>query len=185
MIYIPFVPTTVVLTLLWIAARAVVWLRNRKIDWKREAQLLLVYTCIMVVARVTFFPFAKVDGQVQPLEFDTANIFPFRINLVPFVHLFEYESRRDAIINFVGNVTMFIPMGIVWPIVYKELNTHAKVIAAGVAFPLIIEIIQLPFYARLSDIDDIILNSAGFLIGYGIYLLTKLIARRISAAKHA
>lgn len=59
------------------------------------------------------------------------------------------------------------------PIVYKELNTHAKAIVAGVCFSLCIEILQLPFFDRVSDIDDLIPNSLGYLIGYGIYLLIK------------
>ena len=66
---------------------------------------------------------------------------------------------------------MFIPVGIIWPIVYKELDTHKKVIAAGVGFSLCIEILQLPFFDRVTDIDDLIMNSAGYLVGYGICLL--------------
>ncbi len=73
----------------------------------------------------------------------------------------------------------FIPIGIIFPIVYAKLNTHIKVISAGVGFSLIIEILQLPFYDRVSDIDDLILNSAGFVVGYGIYLLVKLIKNKI------
>jgi glycopeptide antibiotics resistance protein len=59
----------------------------------------------------------------------------------------------------------------VWPAVFKKLNTHRKVIAAGVGITLTIELLQLPFYDRATDIDDLILNSAGFLIGYGVYLI--------------
>jgi glycopeptide antibiotics resistance protein len=71
---------------------------------------------------------------------------------------------------------MFIPLGIVWPAVFKQLDKPWKVIAAGVGVSLTIEILQLPFYGRATDIDDLILNSAGFLIGYGIYLLVRAIA---------
>ena len=134
--------------------------------------------CIIVVARFTFFPFGKVDGKVQPLILDIANIWPFRINLIPFVNLFDYPKFSEALINLIGNTTMFIPIGVIWPIVYKELNTHKKVIAAGVGFSLCIEILQLPFAVRVSDIDDLILNSTGFVIGYGVYLLVKKIRRK-------
>ena len=54
----------------------------------------------------------------------------------------------------------------------RELDSHKKVIAAGVGFSACIEILQLPF-DRVTDIDDLILNSLGFLLGYGIYLLCK------------
>ena len=75
------------------------------------------------------------------------------------------------LINIIGNTTMFMPLGIVWPIVYKELNTHKKVIAAGVGFSLIIEILQLLFYDRVTDIDDLILNTVGIILGYSLWKL--------------
>ena len=68
---------------------------------------------------------------------------------------------------------MFIPVGVVWPYVFKELDKPWKAVLAGVAFSLVIEILQLPFYDRVSDIDDLILNSLGYFTGYGIYLLIK------------
>jgi glycopeptide antibiotics resistance protein len=87
--------------------------------------------------------------------------------------LFDYPTIGDALLNLIGNTAMFIPLGIVWPAVFKKLNTHRKVITAGAGVSLIIELIQLPFYNRATDIDDLILNSAGFIIGYGIYLLVQ------------
>ena len=83
----------------------------------------------------------------------------------------DYEIRREALINVIGNSFLFLPVGIVYPIACKKLNTHGKVIAAGVGTSLAIEILQLPFFDRVTDIDDLILNSAGYLLGYGIYLL--------------
>ena len=100
-------------------------------------------------------------------------MWPFRINWLPFVNLFDYPCTRDILINVIGNTTMFIPLGIVWPIVFKELDTHTKIIVAGIGCSLLIEILQLPFYVRVSDIDDLILNSLGYIAGYGIYLLVK------------
>ena len=165
------------ITALWFFFRTVVCLRQKRICWKQEAQLLLVYICIIVVTRFTFFPFSKVNGQVQPLLFDASKIFPPRINLLPIVYLFDYPIFREALINFIGNTAMFIPLGIVWPSVFKQLDTHGKVIAAGVGYSLLIELVQLLFFDRVSDIDDLILNSLGFLLGYGIYLLAKAIKR--------
>jgi len=173
MIQISYMTMFGFISVLWLFIRGIVWVKNRKIDWKRELQLLLVYICIVVVARFTFCPFGKVDGKIQPLLFDASRIFPPRINLVPFVHMNDYAIFKEAVLNFVGNTAMFIPVGIVYPYVYKKLNTHKKVIAAGVGFTFCIEIIQLLFFDRVTDVDDLILNSFGYLIGYGIYLLVK------------
>lgn len=183
MLKISYLAMVIIISALWLLVRAAVWIKNRRIEWKRELVLMLVYICIIVVTRFTFCPFGKVDGKIQPLVFDAANAFPFRMNFEPLVHLFDYEQRSDAILNLIGNITMFIPMGIIWPSVYKKLNSHLKVIAAGVGLSLFIEILQLPFYDRLSDIDDLILNSSGFIIGYAIYLSVKFIARKVSDKK--
>lgn len=177
MIYIPFIETSIFITVLWVIIRAFFWIKNRRIDWKREAELLLVYVCIMVIARITFFPLEKIDGKVQPLVFDIVNAFSFRINVLPFVNLLEYDEMRDAIINFIGNTAMFIPVGMIWPLVFRELDSHWKTILAGIGFSLLIEVLQLPFYDRVSDIDDLILNTAGYLMGYGIYLVIRKIKR--------
>jgi len=158
---------------IWLLVRGYFAIRTRAVCWKREAQLLLVYICLIVVVRFTFCPFGKVDGQIQPLLFDPAQMFPPRINLVPLKYLLDYLIMGEAVLNTVGNTAMFIPIGIIWPAVFKRLDSHKKVIAAGVGFSLCIEILQLPFLDRVTDIDDLILNSLGFLMGYGIFLLMK------------
>lgn len=173
MIPISYPAMVAVVTLLTLLNRILTYRKTKQISWKRELQLILVYICIVVIVRFTFCPFGKVDGKIQPLIFYPDNGFPFRINWIPFVNLLDYPEKRDILLNLIGNTAMFIPVGIVWPIVYKELDKHWKVIAAGAGFSLCIEILQLPFYNRVSDIDDLILNSVGFLTGYGIFLLIK------------
>ena len=173
MIAISYGAMVAFISAIWLLVRGCFAIRTRTVCWKREAELLLVYICLIVVARFTFCPFGKVDGQIQPLLFDPALIFPPRINLIPLVYLLDYLIAGEAGLNTVGNTAMFIPIGIIWPAVFRKLDTHGKIIAAGVGLSLCIEILQLPFFDRVTDIDDLILNSLGFLMGYGIYLLVK------------
>ena len=174
MIEISYIEAIFCISLLWILIRGLVCFMQKKVEWKREWQLLFVYVCIVVVVRFTFFPFATVDGHTQPLIYDSSKLFPLRINLIPFVHMIDYPSLYEIVINFVGNTVMFIPLGIVWPCVFKELNTAFKTIVMGAVFSLCIEVLQLPFYDRVSDVDDLILNTVGFMIGYGIYFTFKI-----------
>lgn len=171
MIQIPYCTMFSTITVLWILLRMLVAYRSRTLSWKREAQLVLVYICIVVVVRFTFCPFGKVNGRIQPLLFDPANYFPFRINLLPFVHLLDYPTKGEILLNLIGNTAMFLPLGIVWPLAFRQLDTHRNVMAAGFGCSLCIELLQLPFFSRVSDIDDLILNTLGFALGYGIYLL--------------
>lgn len=177
MFSISYLQMVVAISILWVIVRAICCTQKKRFDLKREAALLLVYICIVVVVRFTFCPFGKVNGQIQPLLFDSRKIFPLWLNLKPFVYLFDYPTMREALLNLIGNTAMFIPLGIVWPSVFRKLNTHAKVIAAGFCASLCIEVVQLPFYDRASDIDDLILNTTGFVIGYGIYLLAKKVTK--------
>ena len=178
MIQISYVSMVVFISIIWCLVRAACAIRTKRADWKREIQLLLVYICFVVVARFTFFPFSKVNGEIQPLIYESTKVFPFRINWIPLVNLLDYPEMRDILINVIGNTAMFIPLGIVWPSVYKGLDTHKKVILAGIGVSLCIEILQLPFFDRVSDIDDLLLNSFGFIIGYLLYLLVKLISKK-------
>ena len=169
------------ITAAWLLVRGYFAVKTKTIHWKREAELILVYICLIVVVRFTFCPFGTVDGQIQPLLFDASQMFPPRVNLVPLKYLLDYLIVGEAVLNTVGNFAMFIPIGMVWPLVFRKLNTHGKVIAAGVGLSLCIELLQLPFFDRVTDIDDLILNSLGFLMGYGIYLLVKKCKKKASA----
>ncbi len=173
MFEIPFMALELFFTAVWLLVRSVVWSRQKRIIWKHEALLLLMYINLAVIIRFTFFPRELVNGHIQPLIFDVKTAFPFRINIIPFVNLLQYENKRDIIWNVVGNTAMFIPSGIILPVVYKKLNNFAKVVAAGALISLSIEVIQLPFGSRATDIDDLILNTIGVMIGYGIYSLVK------------
>ena len=164
------------ITLAWIVTRAICGIKNKKADWKYEAKLLTVYICLVVIARIVYFPMRLVEGRIASLVLDVDKIFPLWINLIPIVHLFDVYD--GWLINIIGNVTMFIPVGLAWPFCFKKLDTLGKTVLVGAGFPLFIEITQLPFYDRCSDIDDIILNTTGIFIGALIYFGVKLLKNR-------
>ena len=143
MIEISFLTAEIIYTAIWLLLRTVVWVRQGKIHWKREAVLMLMYINLAVIIRFVFFPKAL------------------------------YGSVRDIVWNVAGNTAMFIPSGIVLPAVYKKLNSFGKTAAAGALISLCIEILQLPFASRVSDIDDLIQNTLGVAAGYGIFAAVK------------
>ena len=164
------------ITLAWLAVRAFCDIKKKKVDWKQEVKLLTVYICLVVIARIVYFPMRLVEGRIASLILDVDQIFPLWINLIPVVHLFDIYD--GWLINIIGNVTMFIPVGLAWPYCFKKLDTVGKTVLAGIGFPLFIEITQLPFYDRCSDVDDIILNTTGILIGTLIYFGVKRLKHR-------
>ena len=158
-------------TVLWLLSRGMIWMQQKKVVWKREALLLLMYINLAVLIRFVFYPFFIVNGEVQPLIINMSSLQPLRVNLIPLVNILDYDIKREAAINIIGNISMFIPTGIILPILYPRLDRFWKVLLAGAGLSLVIEMIQLFFPGSVSDIDDLILNTAGVAIGYGIYKL--------------
>ena len=157
----------------WLVFRGLANLKSKRLDLKYEVKQLFFLINLLVIYRFTFHPFSKVDGQVQPLIFEWATAWPFRVNLIPIVNLMDYDSKRDLLINLIGNFAMFIPTGVMTPLIYRKIDSFWKVTLTGFLLSLSIEIIQLPFAVRASDVDDLILNTLGCMVGYGIYALVR------------
>ena len=160
MLVIPYVYIAAVYTAIYLLVRAAVSLRNKKIDWKRER--LHILNLIVII----YFTFS-------PLCLDLNEIFNCRINLIPFVYLLDYDSGAHMIYNVFGNIFMFVPTGIVLPVLYKRLDNFFKVVGTGFLISLSIEILQLPFADRASDVDDLIMNTLGVATGYVIYMIVR------------
>ena len=143
------VRSILVITIIWILIR-LFFARIHKPDVKRELMLLLVYICIIVV-----FHFTMAGSTVCLTD--------------PELHR-RYDGWQR---NIIGNFAMFIPVGFVWPLVFRKLNTYVKAVGACFLYTLVIEILQIFLYERTSDVDDLILNTAGAAIGAGIWFLIK------------
>ncbi len=159
------------ITVLWVIVRGICAIKNKKIDWKYEVKLLSVYICIAVITRIVYFPMERIHGHLGALALHTDYIFPFWINIIPIIPLTEVYD--GWIINIVGNILMFVPVGICWPWCFKKLDTFKKAVMAGLGYTTFIEITQLPFSGRCSDINDIILNGLGAAIGAAIFFGVK------------
>ena len=163
MIEISYLQMFIFITIIWILVRAAIAIRLKKFSVKRELQMLLVYICLVVIARFVYFPLHFINGKIGTLTIGFSKT-PFNmISLIPFYFLFD---RYDGwIINIIGNIAMFIPVGIVWPICFRKLDNIKKTVFAGICFIIFIELSQLLCPARHTDIDDIILNTSGVMIG--------------------
>ena len=164
-------------TVLWFLSRGMIWMQQKKVVWKREALLLLMYINLAVLIRFVFYPFFTVNGEVQPLIINMSSLQPLRVNLIPLVNILDYDIKREAAINIIGNISMFIPTGVIMPILYKRLDCFWKVLLAGAGLSFVIEVIQLLFPGSVTDIDDLILNTLGVAVGYGIYVACKRLKR--------
>ncbi len=76
------------------------------------------------------------------------------------------ESIRDQI---VANIAMFIPIGLLFPFVFN----WKKGILISFLFSILIEVLQFITHRGLAEIDDVISNTIGLLIGTGLVVLGK------------
>lgn len=90
-------------------------------------------------------------------------------NFVPFKEIFRYELGSKVFIhNIIGNIILFIPFGFFVSTILKTKKV-LPILFLSLVTSSVIEYTQL-LIGRTFDIDDIILNLCGSLIGYSIYL---------------
>ena len=134
-----------------------IMLKKRNIrDYKTISKLLLVAELLLSIYICTILAITGVYDRILFFSFSPKNLLGF-IN-VPFVG----ASMKMVTLNFL----LFVPYGFLVFFVFTnmELNLH-KAFFIGFLSSLGIEIIQA-FTGRLTEIDDLLINTAGFIVGY-------------------
>ena len=102
-------------------------------------------------------------------------------NYIPFKSICYYiagnESRRIAIDNILGNIIAFAPLGFLVPAIFTKINNYRKMFLVSFILSLAFETIQLLTSLGAFDVDDIILNVSGAILGYTFYKIVTLIIR--------
>lgn len=129
---------------------------------------LLFMTALFSQTILTFL----YTGPAVTRTFANINLIPFRVFQDNYYAITELNYWQPFIINFLGNICIFIPIGFMIPLLWKRFNRFWKVALAGLGISLFIETMQLT-QARSTDIDDLWLNTLGSMIGYGIYSLIR------------
>ncbi|KPI53393.1 antibiotic resistance protein VanZ [Clostridioides difficile] len=83
------------------------------------------------------------------------------INLIPF--------NSNGILTYILNIIMFMPLGFLLPLIWKNFRNIVNVSLTGLGFSLSIEFCQL-FNFRATDIDDLMMNTLGTVLGYFIWI---------------
>lgn len=112
------------------------------------------------------------------------------LNLIPFATIVHYmfsdsaATTRFAFANVVGNVLIFLPLGVFLAFAWSGA-TVARRMMVIVLSSVVVEIVQGLFGLGASDIDDVILNSLGGLLGILAFLLLRAILRARSRVRTA
>ena len=138
--------------------------KNKEKEWGKIIGRAILACYFVIVVGATFIGRVEVEGGYS--------------KIVPL-----FYSYKDAWVNFTAsawrnivlNIAMFIPLGFLVPFCFKKLKSLWKVAACGFGATLLIETLQLITNRGIFEIDDLLNNTVGTMIGYGFYVLVTVI----------
>ena len=150
-------------------------------DIRREIVTTTLVVYLLVVASITVIP-TRVSTIRSPHS-DHINLVPGDYSLRCYRNAWSTNKDLKAfcVINTLGNVVLFLPLGILLPLVSSRFHLLKRVLLLALCLSLSIELLQfmLRFLgnARAVDIDDVLLNTLGACLGFGFY--RALVATRV------
>ncbi len=130
------------------------------------------------VAGATLFPLPVRPG-VAELEAAGRSV---SVDLVPLASIRDVLRHGTLFTEawvLGGNVLTLAPFGFLLPFAAPPLATWRRMALAGVLFPLAVELSQLAislvlgYSYRVTEVDDVLLNFAGVLLGYSLFVLAR------------
>lgn len=146
----------------FIVIRVIFYKMNKKdkVNLKRELLMLIFFMFIIGLYS------QAITGGFSIKNIKKVNIIPFKIFIDTYKEVFINGNVNYFIISFLGNIGMFVLVGLLIPAIWEVKDKI--VILIGFLISLSIEIGQL-FLNRGTDIDDLLFNTLGTIIGLVIY----------------
>ena len=135
--------------------------RKRNIRITRTACVLIVVFAVYVIG---VYHFTGAGTLYEGLRFrlDTGH------NLIPFSHTMDP-------VGYLLNLLLFVPLGLLVSLIWERLDSFPRILGVGAVFSLFIELTQL-LNIRATDIDDILMNTAGTVVGFLFFRVASLAA---------
>jgi glycopeptide antibiotics resistance protein len=136
-----------------------------------KSWILLVLYCLILFSILVFkqVPMIRAGGMM----FDFGGTQDGPPNLIPFKTIMPYLLGDYGLLigglNLAGNIVLLIPFGLIVPAIYRPMRFLTMLLVASL-FCLSIESIQALLKIGIFDIDDVILNGLGVMIGYAMHV---------------
>lgn len=106
----------------------------------------------------------------------------YHYNLTPFTEMKRFWRYREQLgiwsaINLFGNVLIFVPFGFFEALASRN-RSFWTIILDGFLVSLLVEVFQFVAKVGRFDVDDLILNTSGVVIGYIIFLICNIVRRK-------
>lgn len=109
----------------------------------------------------------------------------YQYNLELLAEIRRFWVYRDKVgnyamaLNIFGNVAAFVPFGCILPVIQRRFRNWLLLVISGFSFSLCVEVAQLVFRVGCFDVDDLLLNTLGALLGYGVFCACDQVRRRL------
>lgn len=135
--------------------------RNQKLGWALFILYLIFLTYFMFFAEALGRGGNGKTGYAYNLELfkEIRRFYVYRKQL----------GRKAVILNLWGNVAGFLPFGFFFPVISKRGRTWYRTCLLGFLLSLAIEATQLAFRVGSFDVDDLLLNTIGGILGFFCY----------------
>ncbi|MCC8065865.1 MAG: VanZ family protein [Clostridiales bacterium] len=127
-------------------------------------------TCLFVlymVGLVYFLFLSENFGHGGAGEYDY-NIIPFR-EIIRYVRYRNVLGMQAVLTNLLGNVIGFMPLGALVPLMARSARKVWRTTLLSFEISVLVEVSQLVFHVGCFDVDDMILNTIGGLLGYLLF----------------
>jgi len=143
--------------------------------------LLFIYILLLVRLIVFKYPIPMLRGIMDSWDVDMVKRGVYSANLRPFKTIrmyIRYYDRINGFDNLFGNIFAFAPFGILLPLAFDECPKVWHTLLHSFWLSLCIELFQLVSHFGEFDVDDIILNCFGALLGYLCFYVVCSLNRR-------
>ena len=138
--------------------------------------ILILY--VLLLFKITICPITYVREEYRNI-FSHENVLSLSIQLIPLKTFFNTIESKTWILQIVGNLLLFAPLPILSSIRENTTCNPKKIFTIGLIISVSIEIIQFlidiigHFPTHVTDIDDVIFNSLGIVLGIFLSKLMK------------
>jgi|SRR6185369_9576120 len=167
-----------IVSFLWIIYRIILFSGKNKqhSSFNREVIIFFFVAWVVFILLITLYPLPLTKVKVPGAK--GINFIPIENTLKEFSETFKKKREfmtSHSLENIIGNIFLFVPLGILLPLISKKFNSFIKIFLFGLLFSLSIEILQWVSRQygvyRSVDVDDVILNVFGIICGFVILRL--------------
>lgn len=132
---------------------------------------------LYLAALIYFLFFADSYGRSPSVE--------MRYNLIPGLEIRRFLMNEKVLgfkavfLNVYGNVIGFLPFGLFLPMLHGYFRRFPRTILVCMLFSLGVELTQLVTRRGSCDVDDLILNTLGGMLGYGLFCICNALRRKL------